>query len=689
MDPKTVPPTSLPENGLIPTARAAVDVGRGCDAKCRVPHHASSDPRWVKPLEQVDRELEAARARGCNSVSFTGCEPTLHPDLPRIIARAEELGLHTCTLTLGLSLEAVKRAVAAGCREWLVSLHGYEGGHDEIVGVEGAWRKVNGAVDWLNGEGCFVRADCTMTRLDAADLPRLARHCVERVRARIVSFTPSAARGGPGREDGPADAGELQASAGQLAPPLREALRYLDAQGVWASVRRYPMCLLPGLESHVCNDPQAMFDPYEQDHGVTPKTTAAHLAQGRRLQQAASTGEAPCSGCGVRDVCGGADAGHVRRHGTAELTPYAEQSDHPYFFRSDLEADIVIPAYVPSESLARLLRELPRVTVPPYQLIVVGHQQSAARNRNRGLDRARSPYVIMCDDDIADLPFGWNRQLVYTMKENRELAAVSARLMRADGRPGENTAQNYELDRPLVTVDHIPTACCIFRRTEVRFDERYVRAGYEDTDYFLQLRQAHPGLLAISNLIRAVHLNEEKNGGGAGNEQNRRLFASKWAPRAPQVDVPTRRARAAAQLEAGQLAGALTDLRALVAEGQGDGPTYNQLGFACWSLGARDEALEAFASGLALAPADDDALANFLDAAYTLGRFDRAEAYLRACPVEGARGPHAFLLADCLRRQGRREDARAALEGLRALDPAYPGVEELGREIEALAASAG
>jgi molybdenum cofactor biosynthesis enzyme MoaA len=81
-------PFELPDDGLIPTARAVVDLNRVCNAKCRMCYHAHSGERWSKGFEEVARELQAARARGCTSVDFTGGEPTLHAELPRIIALA-------------------------------------------------------------------------------------------------------------------------------------------------------------------------------------------------------------------------------------------------------------------------------------------------------------------------------------------------------------------------------------------------------------------------------------------------------------------------------------------------------------------------------------------------------------------------------------------------------------------------
>ena len=66
-----------------------------------------------------------------------------------------------------------------------------------------------------------------------------------------------------------------------------------------------------------------------------------------------------------------------------------------------------------------------------------------------------NPYVIMCDDDICDLPFGWNRALL-DLKESREILGISARLMTRDGMIGRNTVNNVDLTCRLADVGMIP-----------------------------------------------------------------------------------------------------------------------------------------------------------------------------------------------------------------------------------------
>ncbi|MCE5336991.1 MAG: radical SAM protein [Desulfobacteraceae bacterium] len=638
-------------SGLIPTRRAVIDINRPCNAKCRMCYYAYDSSDWSKPIEDVKAELKAALDRGNTSVDFTGGEPTIYPDMTEAVRYAESIGLHTCIITNGLAVEKVKKLADAGCTEWLLSVHGYEDRQDQLLNVPGAWDKVNRSAAALNEKGCFVRVNCTLTRYNFKELPELARHYDTVIKPRIVNFINFNPHYEWGRNEQPEVVrrlNEVQVRASEVAPYLIEALEYLDGKHYWTNVRYFPLCLLKGYEHHVCNNPQVMFDPYEWDYSVSPKTTEAYLAQGRDFQKRINTREGSCASCGMIDVCGGLHANYAQVHGFDELEPYTERSDYPYYFKKDLATDIVIPAFRPNENLKRVLQEITDKTAPPYNVIVVSRRQSAARNRNEGLRAAQNPFVIMCDDDISDLPVGWNRQLAWILKEHREIVGISARLMNSDGTIGKNSANHFDLTPRLAEVEMIPTACSIFRRTDVRFDERYVTAGWEDSDFFMQLRQKYGGNVAIANEIRVVHLNEEKEGGGYWNQQNKDLFFAKWVDGTDKGGpVPVRSAEArAADCESSR------------------------------------QKLQPLHEAALRTPGDMAALKALIRASYDAKQFDQLEDCLRQLLQDHPRAKELrFLLASCLFEQGRYEEAHPIAEQLHATDPAYSPVKTLTDQI--------
>lgn len=645
---------------MIPTKRAVLDVNRSCNARCLMCYYTYDKSRWIKQKEDIKKELIDAKKRGNTSVDFTGGEPTIHPHMPEVIAFAESIGLHTCVITNGLAIEKIKRIVEAGCREWLLSIHGFEEKQDELLGVKGAWDKMNYTLEYLKKEGCFLRVNCTLTKYNYNDLKLLSRHYLEYVNARIVNFinfNPHYQWGAVEQPEVYEKLNQVQIKISEVAPYLKEALDYLEENNLWANVRYFPFCLLKGYEMHICNNPQVMFDPYEWDYGVYPKTEQRYLAYGRELQKNINSCDDRCGVCGILNVCGGVNKNYAKLHGYSELEPYETKIEHPYHFKKDLEADIIIPSYKRSQNLQNLLMEIVEKTIPPYNIILVSKVQSAAKNRNYGLERSKSLYVIMCDDDICDLPYGWNRTLINVLKENREIIAVSARLMTSDGKPGRNTSNNFDLDRPIVEVEFIPTACCAFRKTHLRFDERYIRAGWEDTDFFMQLEYILRGRIAICNDVKVVHLNEEKNTGGTQNTYNQMLFQEKWFKNKTSIE------KIGDLIQKGELGTAMLLLKDELEKNYNNPELINLLGVLYMKMDRLDDALESFYVLATMDSSNVEYVKNLINVSQQMGRYDYLEKYLRIMIEKNPDIPeYPYLLSECLLWQNRITEAVEILE---------------------------
>lgn len=80
---------------------ATLEINRTCNMHCRCCYNIDRDS--VKPFAEVQQDLDRALAlRRLQAVTVLGGEPTLHPDLPRIIALVKSRGLFCQLLTNGL-----------------------------------------------------------------------------------------------------------------------------------------------------------------------------------------------------------------------------------------------------------------------------------------------------------------------------------------------------------------------------------------------------------------------------------------------------------------------------------------------------------------------------------------------------------------------------------------------------------
>jgi len=121
-------------------------------------------------LECIDKLADA----GVVFLAFSGGEPTLRPDILRLIKRATEKGMYVAMATNGKvfsRLERVKEFKRVGLRFVQNSLDGANSEtHDSFRGVSGAFEKGILGIKNSVAEGLFVEVAMTATHHNLAEL---------------------------------------------------------------------------------------------------------------------------------------------------------------------------------------------------------------------------------------------------------------------------------------------------------------------------------------------------------------------------------------------------------------------------------------------------------------------------------------------------------------------------------------
>jgi len=189
---------------------------------------------------------------------------------------------------------------------------------------------------------------------------------------------------------------------------------------------------------------------------------------------------------------------------------------------------IIIPTIKTEEEITSLISEIKNTVTYGLDLIIASGKRGAAANRNIGLEKATGEFVIMCDDDIEQLPYGWDRDLIDALKKTGA-SMVGARLLNPNGSLQRTNYRNYDLSKDFVEVRRMIAALCAFKNTTLRYDENYLWWGREDTDFCKQLG----GKFFVINTVRVVHRNEHKNPYGSKEQEteNFSYFIKKWGTR--------------------------------------------------------------------------------------------------------------------------------------------------------------
>ncbi len=209
-----------------------------------------SEMTTVQVTQIIDTIVDHARVP---TVSFTGGEPTLRPDLPELVAYAKSRRLRTNLITNGLRCGDegyVDRLAEVGLDSAQVSLEAADSAtHDAIVGREGAWRRTVRGLTQLKTANIHVHTNTTINRLNRDGLLDLVDFLgsleQQYLSMNMVIRTGDAV--------GSMEVGYRE--IGELILPVKERAEELGMRLVWYSP--VPLCLFNpvahGLGSQSCS----------------------------------------------------------------------------------------------------------------------------------------------------------------------------------------------------------------------------------------------------------------------------------------------------------------------------------------------------------------------------------------------------------------------------------------------------
>jgi radical SAM protein with 4Fe4S-binding SPASM domain len=202
--------------------------------------------------------LDKAWELGIPHIIFTGGEPTLHPDLPELIAHAEQNGQITGLNTNARRLsdpDYVRGLVEAGLDHVQVTVESHdEQIHDAMVAARGAFRQTIAGLKNVLTSSLYVMTNTTMLQTNAASIPAtldfLAELGVPTIGLNALIHSGRGAVVGTGLDEA------------QLAPLLETAIK---------KTSRHEQRLIWYTPTQYCG-----FDPVEMNLGVKGCTAALY-----------------------------------------------------------------------------------------------------------------------------------------------------------------------------------------------------------------------------------------------------------------------------------------------------------------------------------------------------------------------------------------------------------------------------
>ena len=287
-------------------ARSLIRINGHCNMSCAFCFVDRTAPDF--PADEMQREIDRMWTWNKNHLVLSGGEPTLHPELPRLLSHGRTLGFRTIEIqTNGVKLAELAYAeqlVDAGLNKATISLHSVDPEHsDRITRLPRAFGKTIAGMHNLRRLGINTQIAHVLTKANFKDLPGFVRYL--------------------GREF-PTDAGALSIclaiaqgisdlvydwvipSFTEIKPYVRDALDYCLENdigfGGMLGQGGYPPCMLDGEMKY-----------YERVLGHIYRS-ADHSQQFHKAER--------CRECSFDAHCVGVRKAYVECYGEAEIRPF-------------------------------------------------------------------------------------------------------------------------------------------------------------------------------------------------------------------------------------------------------------------------------------------------------------------------------------------------------------------------------
>ena len=154
------------------------NITRACNLKCIHCYENAGLPGQDElTTEEALKGIDILADAGVLILAFSGGEPTIRPDILKLIRRSADRGMYTAVATNAIAFASrrkVKEFKKAGLQFAQISLDGFNPKtHDKFRGVPGAFKKTVQGIKNCVAEDLFVEMAATATRFNYEEIPAM------------------------------------------------------------------------------------------------------------------------------------------------------------------------------------------------------------------------------------------------------------------------------------------------------------------------------------------------------------------------------------------------------------------------------------------------------------------------------------------------------------------------------------
>jgi MoaA/NifB/PqqE/SkfB family radical SAM enzyme len=151
----------------------AFNITDKCNLKC--PHCFAEDNRRELNTQECQEVIRQAKDANCVRVILCGKEPLMRKDIFEILLYIRDMGMDVELMTNGILVNntVIEDLINCGIKKVQVSIDGFEGTHDTIRGMDGAYNGAINAIRLLLKNGFETSVNSVILEKNKDELPKL------------------------------------------------------------------------------------------------------------------------------------------------------------------------------------------------------------------------------------------------------------------------------------------------------------------------------------------------------------------------------------------------------------------------------------------------------------------------------------------------------------------------------------
>jgi len=310
------------------TKRSVLAVGDFCNSNCQFCYFRHKKKKGWEDLACLKNKVKTFRYfYRLGFVDIWGGEPTIYPDIFKLIKYCNDIGLKPTIITNSFALadiEMCKKFKAVGINDFLVSINGLDQNADLITGVKDASIKQKKAIDNLNQLNIPYRINVTLHKFVTSQLPEIADFAVNN-NAKVMNMIVF----NPYYEWQNIVDVNFQQRYSEMSEYIKQAIKILEENNLEGNIRYMPLCQLKGNEKNNYNYMQRTWDQYEWDHNSCEQYFLFKVNEEwnnnevlRIRKDLCYQKSKLCQKCSVNYICDGFHNQYVKKFGFGEVKPY-------------------------------------------------------------------------------------------------------------------------------------------------------------------------------------------------------------------------------------------------------------------------------------------------------------------------------------------------------------------------------